>query len=190
MEFIKKNLSNILFFGFVIFLFTPAGLPVRALLIKGVTYVTTRVFDMEIDKEDRVQLSTYDWELANRQGEKLNFEQFKGKVVLVNFWATWCPPCIAEMPSYQELYDDYKEKMVFVFLASDEVKRVETFLKKNKYTLPVYYSVSSVPSELKSGSLPTTFLIDKNGAIVVDKTGAADWNSGKVRDMIDKLINE
>ena len=59
MKFIKKNLSNILFFGFIIFLFTPYGLPVRAILIKGVSFVTTRVFNMEIDENEREILSTY-----------------------------------------------------------------------------------------------------------------------------------
>ncbi|MCK4562835.1 MAG: TlpA family protein disulfide reductase, partial [Flavobacteriaceae bacterium] len=109
MEFIKKNLSNILFFGFIIFLFTPYGLPVRATLIKGVSFVTTRVFSMEIDKDERIKLSTYDWQLADAQGNKVDFNTFKNKVIVVNFWATWCPPCIAEMPAFEKLYQDYKK---------------------------------------------------------------------------------
>jgi thiol-disulfide isomerase/thioredoxin len=189
MEFIKKNLSNILFFGFIIFLFTPYGLPVRALLIKGVSYVTTRVINMEIDENERVQLSSYDWNLSDIQGNAVDFNEFKGKVVLVNFWATWCPPCVAEMPSYQDLYNDYKDKMTFVFLASDDHVKVKKFLTDKNYKLPIYFQTSKVPQELRSSSLPTTFIIDKNGRIVVDKTGAADWNSGKVREMLDKLIS-
>ncbi|RUA12580.1 MAG: TlpA family protein disulfide reductase [Flavobacteriia bacterium] len=189
MDFIKKNLSNIIFFAFIIFLFTPYGLPVRALLIKGVSYVTTRVFNMEIDESERVDLSTYNWNLSDTQGNAVDFNDYKGKVVLVNFWATWCPPCVAEMPSYQDLYNDYKDKMEFVFVASDDQGKVMKFLADKGYKLPVYFQTSKAPEELRSNSLPTTFIIDKKGRIVVDKTGAADWNSGKVRDMLDDLIN-
>ncbi len=189
MNFIKKNLSNILFFAFIIFLFTPYGLPVRATLIKGVSFITTRIFNMEIDKSEQVQLKTYNWNLSNLQGKAVDFNDFKGKVILVNFWATWCPPCIAEMPSYQDLYNDYKDKMIFVFAANDDQDKVNKFLKDKNYHLPVYFPVTRAPNELQTNALPTTFIIDKAGRIVVDKTGAADWNSGKVRKMLDDLIN-
>jgi thiol-disulfide isomerase/thioredoxin len=189
MDFIKKNLSNILFFGFIIFLFTPYGLPVRATLIKGVSFVTTRVLNMEIDKDEQKQLQTYNWELSGLKGETVDFNEFKGQVVLVNFWATWCPPCIAEMPSYQDLYNDYKDKMVFVFVANDDPKKVKKFIADKGYQLPVFLQITKAPDELLSNSLPTTFIIDKTGKIVVDKTGAADWNSGKVKKMLDKLIS-
>ncbi len=188
MSFIKKNLYNILFFAFFIFLFTPYGLPVRANLIKGVSFVTTRVFDMEIDEKERVKLSSYDWQLADLNGNNINLNRYKGKVVLVNYWATWCPPCIAEMPSFQDLYDLYKKEVVFLFVANDEKKKVEVFLKKKKYSMPVYFQVSQSPLEMRSNSLPTTYIINRKGEIVVDKTGAADWDSGKVRTLLDELI--
>jgi len=188
MKFIKKNLSNIIFIAFIIFLFTPLGLPFRATLIKGVTYVTTRVFNMEIDKNDRVKISNKDWQLVGLKGQQVNFKDFKDQVILINYWATWCPPCIAEMPSFQKLYDDYKDKMVFLFVANDEMNRVEKFIENKKYHIPVYFQISQGPSEMQSNSIPTTYIINKEGEIVVNKTGAADWNSGKVRDMLDALI--
>ena len=188
MHFIKKNISNILFFGFIIFLFTPYGLPVRATLIKGVSYVTTRVFNMEIDKDERVKLSSYDWKLIDVNGQEWDFETLKGNVVVVNFWATWCPPCVAEMPAFEKLYQDYKENAVFLFVANDDKSKVEYFMDKNQYSHPVYYQLTEAPKELLSNSLPTTYIINKEGEIVVHKTGAADWNSGKVRDLLDTLI--
>lgn len=188
MDFIKKNLSNILFFGFVIFLFTPYGLPVRATFIKGVSFVTTRVFNLEIDKDERIKLDSYDWNLLSNNGEKVNLNAFKGKVVLINFWATWCPPCVAEMPAFQDLYDDYKDKVVFLFVANDDEEKVASFIKNKKYTLPVFYQLSKVPKELESNALPTSYILNKEGEIVVNKTGAADWNSDKVRKMLDKLL--
>jgi len=188
MEFIKKNLSNILFIGFIIFLFTPYGLPVRATLIKGVSLITTRVFSMEIDKEEQVAISNYNWELKSLKGEFVSFSDFKGKVVLVNFWATWCPPCVAEMPSFQKLYDAYGDKIVFLFVANDEPDRVLSFIQDKGYDIPVYYQVTKVPAEMDSNSLPTTYIVDSSGHIVASKVGAADWNSSKVRKLLDKLI--
>ena len=104
MKFLRKNLSNILFIGFIIFMFTPYGLPVRATLIKAVSFVTTRVFSLEIDKEDQISLEDFNWKLQSFEGQEVNMEDFKGQVIVVNLWATWCPPCVAEMPSFQKLY--------------------------------------------------------------------------------------
>ncbi len=187
MNFLKKNLTNILFFGFIILLFTPIGLPIRAVLIKGVSFITTRALSIELDKSDIKKIDSYNWALINTAGETVDFNSFKNKVVLVNYWATWCPPCIAEMPSFQKLYDDYKDKVVFLFIANDEQNKVEKFIENKKYTIPIYYQKSLGPEEMQSNLLPTTFIINKNGEIVVKKTGAVDWNSGKVRALLDKL---
>ncbi len=188
MDFIKKHWSNILFFGLIVFMFTPAGMPLRALLIKGVSYITSRVENLEIDKEKRIKLENYQWQLIDNQGEIINFKDFQHKVILLNNWATWCPPCVAEMPSLQALYDDYKDKVVFVFLAHDKPEKVQLFLQKNHLNIPVYYLRTDLPKILQSSSIPTTFIIDKSGEIVVKKTGAADWNSGQVRRILDKLL--
>lgn len=190
MKFLKKNLSNILFVGFIVFLFTPHGLPVRATLIKGVSYVTTRVFNMEIEKNDRVKINDNNWQLVDFNGNRLNFKDFESKIILVNYWATWCPPCVAEMPSFQNLYDDYKDKIVFLFIANDEKSRVEKFIENKNYHIPVYFKITEGPAEMQSNSLPTTYIINKEGEIVVNKTGAADWSSGKVRDLLDELIQK
>lgn len=188
MNFIKKNLSNILFIGFIIFLFTPYGLPVRAGLIKVVSMVTTRVFQVEIDEDEREELDSYRWKLASDQGEVLDFQSFEGEVVLINYWATWCPPCVAEMSSLQSLFDAYGEKVKFVFVTNDDEKRVNEFLLKNNYSFPVYYQITQAPEQLRSSSLPTTILIDRTGRIAVEKVGAADWNSKKVRKLLENLL--
>ena len=189
MKFIKKHLSNIIFIGFIVLLFTPFGLPIRTTLIKGMSFVTTRVFSIENDREEREILSSYNWKLVSTNGEVLDFNELKGKVILVNFWATWCPPCIAEMPSFQKLYNVYKDDVVFLFVANDEEKKVATFINKNEYTFPVYFEATNRPVEMDSNSLPTTYIISRNGEIVVDKTGAVDWNSYKVIELLDGLIN-
>ncbi len=177
MKFLRKHLYNILFFGLIIFMFTPYGLPVRATLIKAVSFVTTRVFSMEIDKEDQLSLKDFNWQLQDRDGQQVNFESFRGQVIVVNLWATWCPPCVAEMPSFQELYKDYGDKVVFLFVANDKPEKVDRFLLKHSYELPVFFQISRAPEEMNSNSLPTTYVIDSKGNIVASKVGAADWNS-------------
>lgn len=190
MDFIKKNLSNILFFLFIIFLFTSYGLPVRAFFIKQVAFVTTRLIPVEADIDERVALSTYNWDLKGLNGEKINLADYKNKVVVINIWATWCPPCIAEMPSFQKLYNEFKgnNEVVFLFVANDDSVKVKKFLAKNGYNLPVYFSVSSAPAELSSGSLPTTYILNREGNIVVNKIGAADWSNPNIKEFINSLI--
>lgn len=188
MKFIRKNISNILFFGFIIFMFTPYGLPVRATLIKAVSFVTTRVFSVEIDKEDQISLKDYNWQLQGLDGEQINMTSFEGQIIVVNLWATWCPPCIAEMPSFQKLYNDYGDDVVFLFVANDEPERVDKFLAKHGYELPIFFQLSAAPEEMDSNSLPTTYVINGEGTIVASKVGAADWNSHKIRSLLDAQL--
>ena len=141
-------------------------------------------------EENRETLENYNWNLIQLNGEDFNFSQSKGKVTLVNFWATWCPPCVAEMPSFQKLYDDYGDKVDFYFVTSEKSEKVEKFMKKNEYTLPIFLQKYEAPEHLQSQALPTTYLISKLGEIVIDETGAADWNSKKMRALLDKQLDE
>ncbi len=188
MNFLKKNLSNILFIGFIIFLFTPYGLPVRAVLIRGVSMVTTRVFSLEKDADEQVIIDSFQWDLIDTEGNRVPFKTFKGSVILVNFWATWCPPCVAEMPGLQDLYDRYQGKVSFLFVTSDKKQRVFDFMKNKDYSFPVYFEVSRSPEPMISKSLPSTYIIDQNGKVVVEKVGAADWNSPKVHRLLESLL--
>lgn len=141
--------------------------------------------------EDSEKIDNYDWTLNGLNTEAINFSELKEKVIFVNFWATWCPPCRAEMPMIQKLYDDYKDKVAFIFVTSENWSTVEEFYKKNNYNLPSYNSVSSPPIEFtKTNSIPATYVLDKNGHILISKTGAADWDSKKVRELIDSLLKE
>lgn len=139
-------------------------------------------------EEERETLADYQWVLEKTNRERLEFPELKGEVVLVNFWATWCPPCIAEMPSLQLLYEDYKDKMNFVFVSGEDHGTVRGFMNRKNYTLPSYRPLSEPPKPMDGKTLPTTYLIDREGNIVIKKIGAADWNSESVRSAIDKLL--
>ena len=141
-------------------------------------------------EDDRELIADYNWVLERNNKDRLEFPNLKNKVVLVNFWATWCPPCIAEMPSFELLYRDYKDKVEFLFVSSEDHETVRGFLNRKNYSIPAYRPLSEAPEPLNGNTLPTTFLIGKNGAIVIEKVGAADWNSEKLRETLDKLLLE
>lgn len=144
----------------------------------------------ETSKKDRPVLDDYNWALMDLNMQEIKFAESKGKVTIINFWATWCPPCVAEMPSFQKLYEDYGNKVDFYFVTSEKPEKVERFLRKHEYTLPVYFQYFEAPEQLQSSVLPTTYLISKNGEIVINESGAADWNSKKIKRMIDALLEE
>lgn len=178
---IKQNWSNILFGVFIILILVPqTGKPIKVFVNRLIA------FSPSVENEaDREVLVDYNWNLRAMNGEAVDFNSFNDKKILVNFWATWCPPCIAEMPSMQALYDDYKGKAVFVFVTNDDKAAIDKFIKKHNYTFPIYQAVSSAPLLLETSTLPTTYLINEKGEILIDKTGAADWNSDKVRALLD-----
>jgi thiol-disulfide isomerase/thioredoxin len=139
-------------------------------------------------EEDRTAIADYNWTLEKNNKDRMDFSALEGKVILVNYWATWCPPCIAEMPSFQLLYEDYGDKIDFLFVSSEDHETVRGFLNRKNYTLPAFRPLSEAPAPLNGKTLPTTFLIDKTGNIVIRKVGAADWNSENVRKTIDELL--
>ncbi len=185
-SFIKKHWGNILFVVlFVVLILPQTRIPIQVFVQRSISFSPSETIENE-----RKTLENYYWNLRQINSEELNFSRSEGKVVIVNFWATWCPPCIAEMPSFQQLYNDYGDKIDFYFVTSDNTEKVEKFIKKNGYNLPIYFETSEAPKLLESNILPTTYLISKWGKIVIDEKGAADWNSLKMRGIIEKLLLE
>lgn len=181
-----KLFFNILFAAFIIVvLFTPLGNSFKVWLNRLIAMSPT------VEKvQDQQQVKFGDWQLIDEKGNAVDFKNIEGKVIIINFWATWCPPCIAEKPSFQELYNDYKDKVVFMFITNDSPDKVMAFKEKNNYSLPVYYSQNTPPALLYSTSLPASYVIDKKGNIVVKKFRAADWNSSKFRVALDQLLQK
>lgn len=186
MNFLKKNWSNILFIIFIILLIVPqTRKPIQIGLNRLIAFSPS-----EISEEKREELDNYNWRLKGMDGEVYHFNETQGQVAVVNLWATWCPPCIAEMPSFQKLYDDYNDKVNFYFVSSEETEALTAFLQKKGYTLPIFQPMSMSPEILQSYSLPTTYVISKTGEIVVNKTGAANWNDDNFRELLDRLLKE
>ena len=186
MHITKKQRNNIIFFVLIaLIIFTPVGSYLKVKLNQVKVAFSN---PSSIEDANREVVSAFHWNLVDSSGTKINFQELEGEIILVNFWATWCPPCIAEMPSLNALYSDYKDKIKFVFVANDQKSKVDAYLEKNNYDLPVYYSSEKAPTELYSNSIPATFLIDDRGKIVMKEIGSSDWNSTKVRNQINELV--
>jgi thiol-disulfide isomerase/thioredoxin len=180
----KTQLVNIaIILLLALYFFTPIGFHAKV-------YLNRLISHNPVPVEERAQqfLEDYDYKLVNSKGNTVNLLDYKGDVIFINFWATWCPPCVAEMPDLQLLYDAYGEKVTFLFIARDKKEKVSNFIMKKNYNLPVYFESGFTPKTLYSAALPTTFIIDKKGNIVVAETGSADWNSESVRILLDGLL--
>lgn len=113
------------------------------------------------------------------EGNKIDWAETKGKLVFVNFWATWCKPCIKEMPSLSEANIQLKDEGVLFIVASDEdVKKIKKFESKHHYSFSLLHSNTSV-FDLDVQALPTTIIINEEGKIVFNEIGSRDWSSDK-----------
>ncbi|MFC1849416.1 redoxin domain-containing protein [candidate division CSSED10-310 bacterium] len=117
----------------------------------------------------------FDWDVKTLSGEQVLMSQFKDKVLFLHFWASWCLPCHREMPLIQKLYDNIKDKVAFACISSESVETINKFLSSRKYSFPIYKIEGTRPDKFKSLGNPATIIINKEGHIVFEHSGAADW---------------
>jgi thiol-disulfide isomerase/thioredoxin len=126
----------------------------------------------------------YNFSIKDLNGNKISFEQFKGKVVFLNMWATWCGPCRAEMPGIQSLYDKVKaDSIEFVILSWDrdsDKPKIEKYIEKNSFTFPVYQRTDYLPDPLQVPTIPTTFIISKKGKLIQKEVGTRNYDTKKM----------
>lgn len=132
--------------------------------------------------------------LENLDGKKVEIKKLKGKVVFINFWATWCGPCKEEMPSIEALHQQFKEKdFIFLTISVDYagLSPVKEFIKKHPYTFPVLLDPKCKILDLYQGiRIPATFIIDKKGILIGKVFGPKNWKSPEVISLLDQLLKE
>jgi len=132
-------------------------------------------------------------ELKDMQGVVRKLADFKGKIVLISFWATWCPPCVREIPSMNKLYADM-DKSKFEILAvniGEKKSIVKKFLKQNKIDFPVLLDTNKkYYLEWKVYVVPSNYLVDKNGKLIAGSVGAIDWQAKETIEKIKNLIKK
>ncbi len=111
--------------------------------------------------------------LKTLNGRRVSLKDFRGKVVLINFWATWCPPCREELPLFEKIYEKYKDKGFVILAVNTDPENLKDFLKSFgvKFTFPILLGNDKVLDLYPIRGLPTSFLIDKNGKIVKVRLG-------------------
>lgn len=194
MKSFKLSISNIstallVIFALLLF-FSPDA---KGLLIQALMNVGLFQPDVEEERASENLLSTPSGiQFKDGSGNITNLSDLKGKVVFINFWATWCPPCRAEMPSIETLYQQSQDKnIVFLMVdVDDDYKKSKKFIDKKKFTLPVFTPASSIPKSMLSGSIPTTIILNKKGQVVFQHEGAADYTNKQVVNLLDKLSKE
>ncbi|WP_396636458.1 TlpA family protein disulfide reductase [Maribacter sp. R77961] len=184
----KFSFSDILFVVFIgLLLFPQTRTPIQVALNK----VRVAVFSPSVlDGEERTQLQPFTYRVATMDGAQLSVPIGDGKITFISYWATWCPPCIAELPSIQKLHADYGEQVTFLLLTNEKPETVKRFLKKKALDLPVFIPQMKAPEALYETSIPTNYVLDQKGKIIIKETGAANWNSKRVRQLLNNLLQE
>ncbi|MBS1508974.1 MAG: TlpA family protein disulfide reductase [Bacteroidetes bacterium] len=133
----------------------------------------------------------YDFVIKDLDGNKADFNNYKGKVVFLNLWATWCAPCRSEMPGIQKLYNEVDhEKIVFVMLSLDkdaQVEKVKKFIKNQSYSFPIFMPSGYLSEQLQVPSIPTTFVIGKDGIVAMKEIGMKNYDTPKFKKFLNEL---
>ena len=124
------------------------------------------------------------------EGEQHNIGEYLDKPVFINYWATWCPPCRAEMPTLEKLYQQYGQDIHFLFISNQPMGKQQDFLNQHNYELPVYQLASRPGGSFSYSVLPTSLIINRENRVILRKEGAVNWQSKSVREIFDRLASK
>ena len=183
----REIIEWIVLIGVILILFnTSLGTTIASTLQRGL--LATGLITPSIISEEHAETADYEFSLKNLQTqEQISFSQLKGKTIFVNFWATWCAPCVAELPDIQSLYDDYKDdpNVSFVMVTFDDSEsKAKNFFTKKELDMPIYSLQSGLPDSYKTSSIPTTYVISPSGKILVERHGIAKYNTSSFRKLL------
>lgn len=138
-----------------------------------------------------IDFETNALQFTDLDSKMFSIQDFKGKTLFINYWATWCNPCLAEMPSMADLYERYSSNnaIVFLYLSREELKTIQEYIPKDEslQKLPIYKVVTDDEFFATTG-IPTTFIINSSGDLIVKDVGSAFWNDQSVFNFIDNLL--
>lgn len=183
MTFLKKNIIYVILV--VILSVFALVKPLRDFVSEQITMSPTVE---KINNETLLSEEVLDIELKGINTSSTNLKNLRGKVLFLNFWGTWCPPCRTEWPTIQKLYDLKKDKLEFALIAmQDQEADVKKFLKENNYTAPVYIAESPLDPKILPVAFPTSYLIGKDGRILKKEDSSMDWSKDSILEFIDNV---
>lgn len=154
--------------------------------------MSTTLSTPEIEEKEDEKLPDADFNLVVKDlsGNTINMSDYKGKVIFLNFWATWCMPCVAELPSIEKLYKEFQNDVAFLLISNENPEKVKSYHIKKEYTVPFHINdaKSKIPQQYFHQGIPTTFIINKNGKIVKASSGAEDWDDDEFIKQLKEMI--
>lgn len=177
---------------FVLFIrFTGPGTVVLGWMQQAILSTGIMQPSMRYAEENNVK-ADYSLTLTTLEGESVSLADFRGKAIFMNFWATWCAPCLAEYPFIESLYDEMKnENVVFLMIGTDnDPAIVQKFITAKGYKTPVYRLAGVVPEMYQVRTLPTTFVISPNGDMATVHVGMANYNTRGFRSFLKQIANQ
>lgn len=169
------------------------ALVIQGLMKAGLFRTHIPINNKKIDKSYNYDAADFrEMVFQGSEGQTFNLSSLKGKVIFINFWATWCPPCRAELPSINKLYKNFKNNNRIKFLMVDvdgKYKSSVKFMERHHWDLPVYTVEGDIPPVYLNGAIPATVILDKNGTMVVNHVGAANYDTRDIEKGLEQLIN-
>jgi peroxiredoxin len=166
--------------------------PGLCLLLVFLYGVLTRQPPASIDTIPRVGQPLADFTLPDLQGRLVQLSSLRGKVVFINVWATWCPPCVEEMPTVQRLYERLQARGLEVLAISLDAlggQVVGPFMRDHRLTFPALLDTrSSVERLYRTGGVPESFIVDKHGRLVEKIVGPRDWSHPQILALFERLL--
>lgn len=168
----------------VVFILQITGLLSGLSFLAQSAMLKTGLADASVEEAKDLGDFNYDFKVKDLSGNRIDFNEFKNKVVFLNLWATWCGPCRAEMPTIQKLYekvqDDESIKFVILSLDKDSDKaKVVKYLKDRNFTFSGYMPSGYLTTQLNVPNIPTTYVISKDGKILAKEVGTTNFNTSK-----------
>lgn len=183
----KKSIGNVVFILLIlVIILVPSA---KALVLQGLMEIG--LFKPSIDKpKNNPTTDLHSIKFKDSKNKVVSLGDLKGKIIFLNFWATWCPPCLAEMPSINTFHQQFSsdEDVVFLLVDADgNFTKSQAYFDRKKYKMPIFALASSIPKEIFNGSLPTTLVFDKQGRIAYNGVGVANYANPKFIALIKEL---
>lgn len=194
---IKKHIIEYGLFGLIVFGIYLSGLHTEIIGFAQRGLLATGAMNPNVEQitetpealEAPVIKADFSLQLVNSKGKKVSMEQYRGKTIFINFWATWCPPCVAEMPGINKMYNDIDKNKIEVLMVSFDQKfeKAIQYKIKNAFDFEIYAPAASIPRMYDSPSIPTTFIIDSKGNLAFTHQGMADYNRADFKEFLKSL---
>lgn len=191
----KKNLIEYGIIGTIILTLFLTGLHTEVFGFVQRGILETGLLDPDVEakatsmEQSKNPKADFNMSLINSKGERVEMEALRGKVIFFNIWATWCPPCVAEMPGINNMYNDMKgDDVAFIMLSVDnDFQKAIDYNKRKGYDFEVYKLAGSLPPMYASQAIPTTYVIDAKGNLALTHKGMGDYDSEEFKEFLTNL---